>query len=70
MELMVKNLPANVGDTRDMSLAPGLGRYSRIGNGNALHYYCLENFIDRGVWWATVHGAAKSQDMTEQLRRH
>ena len=64
---MVENPPANAGDTRDMGLAPGSGRYPRIGNINALHYYCLENFMNRGVWRAIVHGAAKSQDMTEQL---
>jgi len=67
VELMVKNPPANSGDTRDVGLVPGSGRYPRIGNGDALHYYCLENFMDKGVWRATVHGAAKSQDMTEQL---
>ena len=67
---MGQNSPANSGGTRDASLIPGLGRYLRVGNGNLLRYFCLENFMDRGVWWATVHGAAKSQDMTEQLSRH
>ena len=37
------------------------------GNGNRLQYFCLENSMVRGAWWATVHGVAKSQDMTEQL---
>ena len=40
---------------------PGLGRPSRGGNGNPLLYSCLENSMDRGAWWATVHGVAKSQ---------
>ena len=39
----------------------GLGRSPREGNGNPLQYYCLENPMDRGAWWATVHGVAKSQ---------
>ena len=57
---VVKNLPANAGDARDMDSSPGLGRSSGIGNGNSLQYSCLENSMDRGAWWATVHGAAKS----------
>ena len=55
---MVKNPSANAGD---MSLIPGLGRSPRGGNGNLLQYSCLENPIDRGAWWVTVHGVAKSQ---------
>ena len=39
---------------------PGLGRSPGEGNGNPLQYYCLENPMDRGTWWATVHGVAKS----------
>ena len=57
---MVKNLPANAGDARDMDSSPGLGRSSGIGNGNSLQYSCLENSMDRGARWATVHGAAKN----------
>ena len=56
---MVKNWP--LGDTRDMGLIPGLGRSPGVGNGNPLSYSCLGNFMDRGVWWAIVHGAAKSR---------
>ena len=56
-----KNPPANVGDTRDAGLIPGLGRSPRGGNGNPLQYSCLENPMDRGAWQATVYGAAKSQ---------
>ena len=54
----VKNLPPNAGDT---GLIPGLGRSPAIGNGNPLQYSCLENPMDRGAWWATVHQVAKSQ---------
>ena len=42
-------------------LIPGLGKSPGEGNGNPLHYSCLENPMDRGAWWATVHGLAKSQ---------
>ena len=58
---MVKNPPARARDTRDAGLIPGSGRSPRIGNGNPLQYSCLENSIDSGAWWATVHGVAKSQ---------
>ena len=58
---MVKNLPANAEDTTDMSSILGLGRSSGEGNGNPHQHSCLENAIDRGVWWATVHEVAKSQ---------
>ena len=53
---MVKNLPANAGDEGPI---PGLGRLSRGGNGKLLQYSCLENPMDRGAWWATVHRIAK-----------
>ena len=46
---VVKNLPANAEDTRDKDLIPGLGRSPGVGNGNPLHYSCLENSMDRGV---------------------
>ena len=54
---MVKNLPANAGD---MGLIPESGRSPGEGNGNPLLYSCLENSVDKGIWWATVHGVAKS----------
>ena len=57
---MVKNLPANADDVRDRSSVPESGRSPGGGNGNTLQYSCLENPIDRGAWWATVHGVAKS----------
>ena len=56
---VVKNPP--VGDIRDMSLIPGLERSPGEGNGNPLLYSCLENPMDRGAWWATVHRVSKSQ---------
>ena len=57
---MVKNLPANAGETRDVVLIPEWGRSPGEVNGNSLQYSCLENSMDRGAWWATVHRVAKS----------
>ena len=53
---VVKNLPANAGDAGSIS---GLERFPGRGNGNSSQYSCLKNSMDRGVWWATVHGLAK-----------
>ena len=58
--LVVKNPPTNAEDAGDMGSIPGLGRYHGIGNGKLLQFSCLENPMDRGAWWATVHGVAKS----------
>ena len=58
---MVKNLPANVGDIRDTGLIPKSGRSPGGWHGKPLQYSCLENSMDRGAWWARVHGIAKSQ---------
>ena len=79
---MVKNPPANAGDTGVLpgqsfagnsgskksicnagapGLILGLGRTPGEGNGNPLQYSCLVNSMDRGAWWAAVHGVAKSQ---------
>ena len=63
---VVKNLPASTGEARDTGLIPACGKSPEEGNGNPLQYSCLENSMDRGAWWATVHGVAKL-DMTEQL---
>ena len=52
---------ANAGDTRDSGSIPGLGRSPGEGNDKPLQYSCLENSMDRGVWWATVHGVAKNR---------
>ena len=59
--VLVKNPPANTGDIKDVSLIPGSGRSPGGGHGNPLQYSCLENLMDRGAWWATVHRVAKSQ---------
>ena len=64
MALVVKSLPANAGDIRDAGSIPGLGRSPGEGHGNPLQYSCLKNPMDRGAWWATVHGVEES-DMTE-----
>ena len=58
---MVKNLPANAGDTGDSGSIPGSGRSPERGHGNPLQYSCLENPMDRGAWRATVHGVAESR---------
>jgi len=53
---MVRNIPANAGDIRDMGSIPGWGRPPGGGHGNPPQYSCQENPMDRGAWWATVHG--------------
>ena len=63
---MVKNPPANAGDT---DLIPGLERSSGEGNGNPLLFFCLGNLMDRGAWQATVHGVTRDEHdfATKQL---
>ena len=56
-----KNPPANTGDA---GLIPGLGRFPGEGNGKPLQYSCLENPMDRGAWWAVVHGVTKESEPT------
>ena len=67
---LVKNLPANAGDIRATVSILRLGRSPGGGHGNQLQYFCLENPMDRGAWWAIVHELTKELDMTEQLSMH
>ena len=59
--LVVKNLLANAGDIRVTGLIPGSARFPREGPGDPLQYYCLENPMNRGARWATVHEVTKSR---------
>ena len=67
--LMVKNLSASEGDIRDLGLIPGLGSSCGGGYGNPLWYSCLENPMDRGAWWVTVHKITMSQTQLKRLSR-
>ena len=58
--LAVKNTPVNEGNARDMGLIPGSGRSHGEGHSKPLQYSYLKNPMDRGAWWAAVHGVAKS----------
>ena len=60
MAQVVKNLPVSAGDMRRGSI-PGSGKSPGGEHGNPLQYSCLENPMDRGVWWAAVHRVAKSR---------
>ena len=64
MALEVKNPPVNVGDRRDVGLIPRSGRSPGGGHDSPLQCSCLQNPMDRGVWWATVHRVTES-DTTE-----
>ena len=59
-DLVVKNLPVSAGD---LGLMPGSGRSPGEGNDNPVQYSSLENSMDRGAWWAMVHGVAKCQTL-------
>ena len=63
----VKNPPANAAGTGSI---PGLGRSHGEGNGNPPQYSCLGNPMDRGAWWATVYGVAKSQTRLSNQHTH
>ena len=52
-------------NARDSGSIPGSGRSPGEGNGNPFQYYCLENSMNRGTWWATVHGGGKELDTAE-----
>ena len=67
---MVKNPPASAGDIREVGSIPVLGRSTGRGHGNPLQYSCLENLMDIGIWWATVHGVAKSWTQMKRLCMH
>ena len=67
--LVVKNLPAAEGDIRDVGSTPGLRR-SPGGDDNPLQYSCLENPMNRGTWWATVHRDSRSQTQLKPLSTH
>ena len=68
--LVVKNLPANAGDVRDVDSTPGLGRSPGGGHDNPLQYSCLENPMDRGAWRALVHRVAKSKTQLKRPSMH
>ena len=68
--LVVKNLPANSRDIRDVGSIPGSGRSPGGGHGNSLQYSCLQNVMDRGAWRATVHKVAKSWTLMKWLSMH
>ena len=57
---VVKSLPANAGDARDVGSILESGKSPGVRNGNLLQYSCLENPMGRGTWWATVHGVTES----------
>ena len=56
---VVKNPPANAGDSRDVGSIPESGEFPGVENGNLLQYSWLGNPMDRGAWWPTVHGVAR-----------
>ena len=70
MALVIRSLHVSAGDLRDAGSIPGSGRSPGGGNGNPLQCSCLENPMDRGAWWATVHGATKSQTRLQRLRMY
>ena len=65
----VKNLPTNVGDVGDTGSIPGSGRSPGEGNGNPLQYSYLENHVDRGAWWAIVHGVTKRHNLATKQQQ-
>ena len=67
--LTVKKLPARAEDVRDAHLIPGLGRSPAVGNVDLLQYSFLGNSMDRGAWWAKIHGVTES-DTTDHLSTH
>ena len=70
MVLVVKNPLASSEDIRDTRSIPGLGRSAGVGNGNLLQYSCLENSMDKGAWWTTVHKITGSQTRLKRPSAH
>ena len=70
MALVVKNPPANTGDTGDEGLIPGSGRSPGGGNGNPLQYSCLENPMGKGAWQTAVQRVTQSGIQRKQLSTH
>ena len=70
MALVAKKLPTIAGDVRDAGSMPGSGRCPGRGHCNPLQYSCLENAMDRGVSWPTVHGVVKSWTQLKCLSKH
>ena len=67
---MIKNPPADAGDVRDAGSVPRSGRSPGGGHGNPLQYSCLENPMDRGAWWATVHKITQNRTQLRQSSIH
>ena len=70
MALVIKNLPANARDIRDVGSIPGSGRSPGGGHGNPLQYSYLKNSMDRGAWHAIVHRVIKNQTQLKRLSTH
>ena len=70
MVLVIKNLPANAGDIRDVGSVSGWGKFPAGEHGDSHQYSCLENCMDRGAWRATFHRVAKSLIRLKQLSTH
>ena len=68
--LVVKNPPANAGDIRDVGSIPESGRSPSGGHGNPPPYSCLQNPMDRGAWWATVHQVTRNRTWLKWLSMH
>ena len=68
--LVVKNLPASAGDLKDAGSTPRSGRSAGGEHSNPLQYSCLENPMDRGAWWTTVHRVTQAQTQLKRLSRH
>ena len=66
---LAENLPADAQDVTVAGSIPGLGRSPGGGHDNPLQYSCLENPMDRGVWWAIVHGGHKESDIKKKNKK-